>query len=781
MTIPAQATALRGRSALLPAAAHAPTAAAGRALARHWGAIVALTLFLIAGLAVLDDYGVAADERTQGRLAAANLRYVAEGRDDLSQIPFVKVYGVAFELPISFVGRAISEDSRGIYLARHLLTHLSYLVGGAFAYLLAHRLFNNRLLALFAMLFFLLHPRLWSHSFYNSKDIPFFAMLMIALFLAHRAFKRDALPAFLLLGIGVGILMNLRAMGAVAFAAIPAMRALDFIFASEREERKRVLLTTGAFLLAAGTTAYASLPYTWKSPSEWIEWWRVSSNYPQTVYEAFRGSVLSNANFPPDYVATWFSITTPPFALLLGLVGMAAVLRRFTANPRAFLVNSRLRFGLLLIGCFALPIVAVILTDPMIYNGWRQMQFLWAPFALLAVFGLRRLASCFEQARLRAAVYGAAGAGFAASLVSMAFIHPHQQVYFNFLVDRATPERLRTQYIMDYWGVPAREALERLLAQTPSPRTGVNSASVYGDHIMRDNALILPQSARERISTATTNEAYSLEYVYGNRPPPASAAHTVKVYDNTIMTITPKPDLEAAYKAALSGEPVVRGETSIYVRSGSAVYVKEPCQEGDPEGLLFYLRAWPQNPEDLPARWRAIGMERRDFFFPGYGAKLEGKCVASVPLPEYRAGLVTSRYVWGRETLWTAKFTANPELHRAARSRVAGAEPAARSVFDVHLADRELVYVKEPCGDADADPRFFLHVTPQRTADLPERWRELGFQNLDFDFFTNGSRFDGACVASALLPAYPIASLRTGQFISGRGELWRTTISVGEE
>ena len=764
-----------------PAAGGAAPAALRRALARHWAATLALTLFLTAGLAVLDDYGVAADETIQRRLAAANLNYAAGGPDSLSEIPFVKFYGMAFELPVFLANRAIGEDPRAVYLSRHLLTHLFYLVGGAFAYLLAHRLFNSRLLALFAMLLFLLHPRLWSHSFYNSKDIPFFAMLMITLFLAHRAFKRDSLAAFLLLGVGVGALMNLRAVGAVVLAAVPSMRALDCIFASERGERKRVLLTTAAFLLAAAATAYASLPYAWKGPTEWVEYWRVSSNYPHTVYEAFRGSVLSNADFPPDYVATWFSITAPPFMLLLGLVGMAAALRRSAASPRAALANSRLRFSLFLIGCFALPVVAVILADATIYNGWRQMQFLWAPFALLATFGLAEALRLLRRARLRAAVYGAAGAGVAASLISMTLIHPHQQVYFNFLVDRATPERIRTQYVMDYWGVPAREALERLLAASPSPRTGVNGVSVYGDQVIRNNASILPQADRERVSAAATNAAYASSYVYQGASPPTSAAHTVKVYNNTIMAISPKPDLEAAYTAALSSEPVIRGATSIYVRGGSAVYVKEPCRESDPARLLFYLRVRPQNPEDLPPRWRDLGVERRDFSFPGYGAALGDKCVASVPIPEYRAGLVTSRYVWGGETLWTAKVTANPELYRAARGRVAGENPAARSVFDVHLADRELIYVKDPCAQADAEPRFFLHVTPQRTIDLPERWREYGFENRDFDFFTNGSRFDGACVASALLPEYPVAHVRTGQFVSGRGELWRTRIAVDEE
>ena len=65
-----------------------------------------------------------------------------------------------------------------------------------------------------------------------------------------------------------------------------------------------------------------------------------------------------------------------------------------------------------------------------------------------------------------------------------------------------------------------------------------------------------------------------------------------------------------------------------------------------------------------------------------------------------------------------------------------------------------------------------MHVIPERASDLPEARRELGFDNLDFRFFLNGAWFDGKCAARLSLPDYPIASVRTGQFASGVGEVW---------
>ena len=427
-----------------------------RALAPHWGALLALALFLVAGLAVLDDYGAHADESAQRRNAEANLRYLADGDFDAFisglWIDHDKFYGMALEAPLLLIERAFGIDDapRAVILSRHLHFRLIFLAGGLFAYLLALRLFGSRPLALAAMLLFLLHPRLYGHSFFNNKDIPFLAMFIVALFLTHRAFKRDKISAFALLGAVVGMLINLRVMGVVLLAAVPALRALDFALASGWAERKRILLTTGGFGLAGALTIYALLPYLWGRPIERsAEWWATLSNHPTVLSQLFRGTLYLSTDFPVEYLPVWFSITAPPFALLLGAVGAVGVLIRAARAPRKAQRTGGMRFGLLLVGCFALPVLAAMLLGVNIYSGWRQMFFLWAPFALLAAFGLQWLVSALGRTRLRTAACGAAGAGFAAAIISMALLHPNQQEHFNFLVDRVAPERLRSQYVCD--------------------------------------------------------------------------------------------------------------------------------------------------------------------------------------------------------------------------------------------------------------------------------------------------------------------------------------------
>ena len=97
--------------------------------------------------------------------------------------------------------------------------------------------------------------------------------------------------------------------------------------------------------------------------------------------------------------------------------------------------------------------------------------------------------------------------------------------------------------------------------------------------------------------------------------------------------------------------------------------------------------------------------------------------------------------------MWSASFRLNPEPHRAAYRAALAGEPVARSSFDLYLTDGALIYVKEPCEQADTEARFFLHIVPQSADDLPEGRREYGFNGLDFDFFSHGALFAGGCGA----------------------------------
>ncbi len=771
-------------------------------------AALALAAFAAVGVAVLDDYGVAVDEIAQRFIGQAVVNSILPGAADLPAdriisppdyryrlLPHDRYYGAAFEAPLLLAERLFGlADSRAVLLTRHLLTHLFFLTGGFFCWLLVFRLFGDRWLALFALLLFLLHPRLYAHSFFNSKDLPFVAMFMIALYLLERAFRRDTAAAFAACGAGVGVLINLRVMGVMLFAAAAGLRALDLLQARGRAERRRVLATAGAFALAAAGTLYALSPYLWRDPFAIIDALATLSRHPNHVTTLFQGEPVRWPSIPPHYLPTWMAITTPAATLLLCLAGAAALIRRGAGRPAGIVRNGPVRFAWLLVACLALPPAAVVALRSNLYGGWRHLYFLYAPLCLLAVYGLRALLAGARRLaaarpgrrgiRLRRGVCALAAAALAGMAVDGVRLHPYQHGYFNVLADRRTPEHLRTQYSMLHWGTAFREGLEYLLARYPD-----STLRVEGDSRNRlwPNRLILPAEARRRIVMADARRSPQF-FITRKLPdnPVAPILHTRRSYRNTVLAVT-AVDLSltddaaavdgyhAAFRAALAGEPLLRSQFDLYLNGAALTYVKEPCR---PEDIVhpFLLRSFPASVEDMPVLYRDDGWQPLGFQFAGYGVRFNGRCLIRRPLPDYPIrALEVGRWLPEVPNLRLLEAVIDLEpahlpvppasrYWRAHAAIAAGARgpPAARGAFDLYLdeAGAELIYHKEPCAPDDLRNRFYLHVFP---ADARE---QSGFHNHGFFFAEHGVLLrGGACVALVPLPAWErgIARVHTSQ------------------
>ena len=774
-------------------------------------ALAVCALFTIAGVAILDDYGVGPDEVTQRLIGVANVDYIATGSAELLYHKDLRYYGAAFEMPLVLAERALGlQDSRPIYLTRHLLTHLFFIAGGFACAMLAYRMQGSRWIALLTMLLFLLHPRLYAHSFVNSKDIPFAAMLVIALYLAHRAFRRDTLGAFLLCGIGVGLAIDLRPFGLLLPPMILAMRALD-LWQAGRGERKRILASAGIFAAAALVAAYIVHPYYWENPLRFVEVLLVFSQHPAFVDNLFMGEIYPADAVPWNFIPVWFAITAPPLTLPLGAIGCAAVCWQGIARPLAALRDREIRFRILLLGCFVTPVIVVIALQSNTYTGWRHMYFLWAPFCLLASVGLYALtksgaakeAAVGVAARLpgwvrggaarRALAYGVAVVGLLTTLTAMAALHPYEYVYFNALVDTRTPGALGERYDMDYWALAQQQSLEYLLARYPDDDLRV--------HIRRLYLLTLPQNDRERIVVMRARDNDADFYSYSNtiikrlRLHDEPAFHSIEAYGSVIAyVIAPNTDAHRSYYRAMyndveaNGTLLTRADYDIYIHNGALHYLKADCEPlANPANPNFkiFLHIIPVDTADLPANSRERGFENRDFrIMDKRFAFFDGKCVLKQVMPDYPiARIATGEHSYD-EAIWRADIdlAAHAAAQAVYESIAAGdyGQPAAQSDFDVYLRGNGLAYLKEPCEAGDADARFFLHIFPSDPADLPADGREAGFVNLDFQFADHGAYAGDKCMAMLDLPDYAIERIRTGQFVSGEGRLWSAEFAAGQ-
>ena len=271
----------------------------------------------------------------------------------------------------------------------------------------------------------------------------------------------------------------------------------------------------------------------------------------------------------------------------------------------------------------------------------------------------------------------------------MALIHPYEQVYFNFLVDRTTPEYLRTQYEMEYWAASLREGFEHLLERYPSSTIYIWRPNVPG------NAEILPEPDRHRLVVNSPERAdfyvshHRRQLSTGRRDQRFIAPiYTRKVYNNTIMTVAVL-DLSGvdddtanavrdSFRSVVSGEPVARSGYDIYLSGKTLNYVKDDCPGAD-EPWRFFLHVVPIDVNDLPNHDKPYLVENLDFSFKELGVQLDGKCWAAATLPDY--DIAESEPVSG----WRARASSGKWKYPSPASREAYAISRSAECWGVSL------------------------------------------------------------------------------------------------
>ena len=115
--------------------------------------------------------------------------------------------------------------------------------------------------------------------------------------------------------------------------------------------------------------------------------------------------------------------------------------------------------------------------------------------------------------------------------------------------------------------------------------------------------------------------------------------------------------LRADYAALSAAKPAARNYFDLYLRGNRLLYLRETCAVTD-TAAPFFLQVIPKAVADLPAELRADGSVWLDFEFVRQGGQFDGKCLATIPLPEYPIEKIwTGQYVPGPEPpLWSAQL-----------------------------------------------------------------------------------------------------------------------------
>ncbi len=508
---------------------------------------------------------------------------------------------VLFHLPIIFLEDALGLDPETpeLWKLRHLYTFLWFFAGLIFFYKTLLRKYGWTF-GLIGCLFMVLNPRIFAHSFYNVKDLAFLSALMIAIYFSFRYLERKDLASASFLALSLAVAINVRIIGLLFLALVIFFTINDWI----KEAHKRELITHHnftkflvlsplitalmlafsvsvttligffGFLLIWAALSYSSVgwmkslrivfgnefrsfmlllfltplltilfwPGAWEAPIDRI----IGSFIGAADFTGWDGRVLylgelvRGQEVPWHYTLVWMSVTTPIAYLILFIIGLGAVIKKFPYNKIHVYTSSEEKESIFCLLVFAMPVIAAILLNSTLYDGWRHHFFIYAPLIIISIKGLHHVLKSYREFNLALKPFKVVAFIICAITVLntvytanwMIVNHPYQYVYFNVFAGRNADYT----YERDYWGLSAREGLEYIVNNDSR-----NVIRVYDrlGHIERNMPMISPEDQKRLQTVEKAKADYYIEVyrrikgVYSNY----RKLHSVEVNGLTIMSV----------------------------------------------------------------------------------------------------------------------------------------------------------------------------------------------------------------------------------------------------
>lgn len=485
---------------------------------RHWLVAGVLGGLLLLGLAIWRDYGVSYDAGQSRAIGMVSLRYVAERLDpgfiaqpsqrasfEPFQVPLGwftdRDYGVAYELPVTLGERLLHlSDDGDIYRYRHLCTFLVSWVGLLAMYGLGKRRYQDWRVGLAAVALLVLSPRLFGEFFYNDKDAVFMALAAVATYTAVRFLERPNWRTASWHALACAIAIDVRIMAVLWPVATVGLLGWRAYWGDYALRRRRLLGLVGLYAGLLAGLVVLCWPYLWEAPlHNFLVAFRNMQHFRWGGQVLYRGELITAPNLPWHYAPKWIGITTPLLQLGLSLLGIGLVgwqlLRR---GGRLYAPGTREWQDILFAGLSLGPVLAVIVLHSVLYDGWRQLYFVYPSLLLLALRALHTLVGWLRprpywQQGLAASLLVAGLLEPAAALVQL---HPLESLYFNVLAGPNAASR----YEQDYWGISFLQGLRWVAAHDARPVVRVCTDPLMAPPLGTNYFLLTPaQRARIQV------------------------------------------------------------------------------------------------------------------------------------------------------------------------------------------------------------------------------------------------------------------------------------------
>ena len=431
--------------------------------------------FFVIGLNVYKDYGISYDEyhhRENGKLYYNFLKGFFINLD-LSEKVFVAdiknaTDSVTITMPAIF--DMIAEfyfdlkniiSIQEIFLVRHLLNFLFFLIGCYFFYLILSKRFENKIYAYLGVFFLFFSPRFFAESFYNNKDIIFLTATIVFIFFSINFFEKKTYLNAFLFGIFSALALVIR------IPAVLYIFATYFIFLLQSMDDKKFIIANYKLLITSIFTTiffiYIFWPYLWFDPfNNLVHFFKVAKTVMPNGQNYYLGEYFQYKNSPWHYDLIWIIVTIPISITIFFTIGFSKTLINGIKNLLSVDRNDHKFWkskNEMLDYYFLIIILLVLILKNKFgvsYDGWRQIYFLYPFIILIAFDGIYYINSKLKFGRMGNVI-------FLTLFIELFFLtswiykyHPHQYVFFNPFFKNLVSGKIE----LDYWGLSNRSSLE---------------------------------------------------------------------------------------------------------------------------------------------------------------------------------------------------------------------------------------------------------------------------------------------------------------------------------
>lgn len=387
------------------------------------------------------NYGIASDEALQNQYGQYGLAwYLSLGHDrrifSYPTIMHMPEHGVIVEVAVALVQKITGEQWETRAVMGGLIG-----VAGLIAIALCGLELEGWWLAFVAALSLWLFPRFYGSIYNNSKDIPFLSANLFVLWgvlvLMKQWTRREVLVRnAVLVGFLIGLATSIRITAIIWYGIVVCLFALWWVLRGKetiREKSVGASLARGiGALVIVGTTSFVTMIVLWPwitiSPFRNLyETIMTMSKYDWIGFVWFDGHKYLSTQLPIAYIPGWLLVGSPlPIA-------MSAVVGIIAACGRA--VRKRDTVPVVAVLALLVPVAALAVGHATLYDGPRQILFLYGPLVLLGAYGFVQLLLWMKRhKKVIGAIILIALLAQAQVEWDVAALHPYEYMYFSPLV-----------------------------------------------------------------------------------------------------------------------------------------------------------------------------------------------------------------------------------------------------------------------------------------------------------------------------------------------------------